>query len=80
MESGEERGWQQVVGEWLKSNGRSQAWLCRQARLSETHFSHQMHERKTITDRALRSIEEVMELESETLVELKRATVGGDVC
>ncbi len=68
--------WQQMVSAWLREREMSWASHCRQAGLSETHFSHQMHGRKGITDKALRSVERVMGLDPDTLVNLKRVSNG----
>lgn len=68
-----EKRWQDVVNGWLEEHEMSRASLCREAGLSETHFAHQMHGRKGITERTLMVVEETMGLKRNTLVDLKRA-------
>ena len=72
--------WQDVVNEWLEDREVSRASLCREAGLSETHFAHQISGRRRITKSTLNRVEEVMGVEPDTLVELKRvADSAGEV-
>ena len=67
-------GWQEIVREWLRRNDRTQAWLCRQARLSETQFSKQMRRHREIDDYDLHALEAAMEIRRGTLVDTHKET------
>ena len=54
--------WSDFVRQWLRQNDRSQAWLCRQAGHSETHFSKQMRGHRRIDTYDLAALERVMGL------------------
>ena len=51
-----------MVNDWLKKHKWSRARLCSEDRLSGMRLNHKMHERKGITDEALRSMVTVVNL------------------
>ena len=72
MSEGANKGWQETVRDWLRENDRTQAWLCRAARLSETQFSKQMRGHRQINRYDLEALEEAMGIASGTLVDARR--------
>ena len=64
--------WQRMVRDWLRQNDRTQAWLCRQARLSETQFSKQMRGHRQIDGYDLKALEVAMGIPVGTLVDARR--------
>ena len=63
--------WQDLTRRWLRQNDRTQAWLCRQARLSETQFSKQMRGHRQIDDFDLGRLEAAMAIPRGTLVDTR---------
>ena len=63
--------WSSFVRQWLRDNDRSQAWLCRQAGLSETHFSKQINGHRHIDRYDLNALERAMSIPSDYLSELE---------
>ena len=60
--------WQSVVRQGLRANDRTQAWLRRQARISETQFSKQMHGHRAIDDFDLSAIAAVTGMHPDLLL------------
>ncbi len=67
--------WQQAVKDWLKSDKveRSQAWLARRAKCSESYLSLCLGGRAEPTDGFLYALEAAMEIPRGTLVNLRRS-------
>ena len=66
--------WQYLTRRWLRQSDRTQAWLCRQARLSETQFSKQMRGHRQIDDFDLGRLEAAMAIPRGTLVDARSRT------
>ena len=72
--------WRDTVKAWLEGQQRSAAWLARRARMNETYLYSLLSGAKTPGDKALRRLEDAMEMAPGTLVSQRDAalrTAGG---